>query len=83
MEKLFETVKNTVCFKFDVLSLKRKVQLYSRLKKKISFCFSRLTYLFSRFLLAAGCYFDPGIRLLISLNSFPIIKCFSNIYKIY
>ena len=39
--------------------MKRKVQLYSQVKKKISICFCWLTYLFSQFLPAASCYFDP------------------------
>ena len=51
--------KNTVCFINLSLIIERKVQLYSRLKKTNSFCFSRLIYLFNRFFLAAGCYFDP------------------------
>ena len=45
--------------KFDIRSLKRKVQLYSQPKKKILFCFSQPTYLFSRFLPTTSCYFDP------------------------
>ena len=54
--------KNTVLWiKFDVWSLKRKVKIFSRLKKKTSFCFSQLTYLFSRFLPAATCYFNPWL----------------------
>ena len=43
---------------FDAWSLKRKVQLYSWLKKKFML-FNQLTYLFRQFLSAAGCYFDP------------------------
>ena len=60
MKKRLWNSKKTPFYKLSLMFDHWKVQFFCELKKNISFCFSRLTYLFSWFLPQPAVILTPG-----------------------